>query len=441
LLFMGRHPFAGRYHGAGDMPIEKAIAEGRFAFGRLAQSYQMTPPPHSLPLTAMPSPLVDMFERAFARASARPSAFEWRQVLVNLKTSLKRCSVDSGHRYPNHLAYCPWCEIARAGGPNFFISVQIIAGGVTFDLPPVDVSALWARIEAVPRAAFQRPATVGRFTVKPHALPPELLDQRLFLRLVRIVCVVAAAIAASGLLLGPIAGYVGGGLVVVFGVWWAVLQATSGYQRELNRRRGEWLRLRHAVTDYTGRWDRIASRFTQEFDRAKSELWKVGEQAVQLPALFEAERRGLEAKKRDLQFQAFLDRHFIRDHKIYRIGPGRLATLISYGIETAADVDADRLEALPGFGPAIVAELLAWQNTIAARFRFDPSKQVPAAELQAVVVKYSQVLRACEARLANGRDELQKILAAAQHELADVDRQLQRLAADCAQAEADARVR
>ncbi|HEX3128568.1 MAG TPA: hypothetical protein VH394_14650, partial [Thermoanaerobaculia bacterium] len=33
LLYMGRHPFAGRYSGPGDMPIEKAIAEHRFAYG------------------------------------------------------------------------------------------------------------------------------------------------------------------------------------------------------------------------------------------------------------------------------------------------------------------------------------------------------------------------------------------------------------------------
>ena len=29
--FMGRHPFAGRYLGEGDMPIERAIEEHRFA--------------------------------------------------------------------------------------------------------------------------------------------------------------------------------------------------------------------------------------------------------------------------------------------------------------------------------------------------------------------------------------------------------------------------
>jgi DNA-binding helix-hairpin-helix protein with protein kinase domain len=38
---MGRHPFAGRYLGLGEMPIERAIAECRFAYSRdSAQSVQ-----------------------------------------------------------------------------------------------------------------------------------------------------------------------------------------------------------------------------------------------------------------------------------------------------------------------------------------------------------------------------------------------------------------
>ncbi|HEX7833461.1 MAG TPA: hypothetical protein VF787_27670, partial [Thermoanaerobaculia bacterium] len=45
LLFMGRHPFAGRFLGAGDMPIERAIGEGRFAFGQTSRARLMEPPP------------------------------------------------------------------------------------------------------------------------------------------------------------------------------------------------------------------------------------------------------------------------------------------------------------------------------------------------------------------------------------------------------------
>src|SRR5207248_2951126 len=54
LLFMGRHPFAGRYLGTGDLPIEKAIKEYRFAFGRSAQTMLMSAPPMSLGLADIP---------------------------------------------------------------------------------------------------------------------------------------------------------------------------------------------------------------------------------------------------------------------------------------------------------------------------------------------------------------------------------------------------
>ena len=68
LLFMGRHPFAGRYLGKGDMPVERAIKEGRFAYGPHADGVQMTPPPHSLRLSQVPDEIAGLFERAFQAA-------------------------------------------------------------------------------------------------------------------------------------------------------------------------------------------------------------------------------------------------------------------------------------------------------------------------------------------------------------------------------------
>ena len=54
LLFMGRHPFSGVYKGTDDMPIERAIAEFRFAFGRSAALKAMSPPPNSVGLPMYP---------------------------------------------------------------------------------------------------------------------------------------------------------------------------------------------------------------------------------------------------------------------------------------------------------------------------------------------------------------------------------------------------
>jgi DNA-binding helix-hairpin-helix protein with protein kinase domain len=51
LLWMGRHPFAGTPQGRGDMPIEKAIKEHRFAYSQLRSAGMDAPPGHqSLPI-------------------------------------------------------------------------------------------------------------------------------------------------------------------------------------------------------------------------------------------------------------------------------------------------------------------------------------------------------------------------------------------------------
>lgn len=62
LLFMGRHPFAGRFLGRGDMSIEQAIGEFRFAYGASRASVQMEPPPN-VPAIAIASQPLHFFHR------------------------------------------------------------------------------------------------------------------------------------------------------------------------------------------------------------------------------------------------------------------------------------------------------------------------------------------------------------------------------------------
>src|SRR5215467_4798081 len=63
LLFMGRHPFAGRFLGRGDMPIETAIQQFRFAYGADHKLTQMEPPPHVPDLASMSPAVASLFER------------------------------------------------------------------------------------------------------------------------------------------------------------------------------------------------------------------------------------------------------------------------------------------------------------------------------------------------------------------------------------------
>ena len=71
LLFMGRHPFAGRYSGVGEMPIARAIKECRFAYSANHKSMQMDRPPGTPPLSFVGSEIAQFFEDAFSPAAIR----------------------------------------------------------------------------------------------------------------------------------------------------------------------------------------------------------------------------------------------------------------------------------------------------------------------------------------------------------------------------------
>jgi hypothetical protein len=331
---------------------------------------------------------------------------------------------------------------AAIGTCNFFISIQIVVGGVRHELPPLDFETLWGQIDLVPGLiAREIPGLPADWRTVARPLPPHVVDQRLFLRLVRGVFAAAVCVAATGLYAGELLLLIGVALAAVFGVWWAVLGAASKYRREVSRRRAAVAAAWRALDAARRRWKQIEAAANAQFDAVKRELWDVRERAGRLRAEFEFEfeRRQVEGRKRELQLRDFLERQFVRDHKIPKVGPGRLATLLSYGIETAADIDVDHLDALPGFGPTIIGELTGWRDAMAARFRYDPSKEPPAAEMRGVFMKYKQLHQAYESRLRGGPDQLRGIVSATARSLTALAAELGRLEGEHMQAMADVR--
>ncbi len=108
LLFLGRHPFIGRYLGEDDMPVERAIEEFRFAYGPDAASRQMGQPPATLHLQEASSPIAGMFEQAFLQTRNRPSASEWVSSLTEFGKTLKKCDQNLSHDFLRTLSHCPW---------------------------------------------------------------------------------------------------------------------------------------------------------------------------------------------------------------------------------------------------------------------------------------------------------------------------------------------
>ena len=120
LLFMGRHPYSGRFMGGGELPLERAIKEFRFAYGADSESRWMKQPPGTLALGALPAPITDLFRRTFLSKRDRPRPSEWIVPLELLAKSLKRCGLHSGHQYYRELSVCPWCGIETSARIRLF---------------------------------------------------------------------------------------------------------------------------------------------------------------------------------------------------------------------------------------------------------------------------------------------------------------------------------
>ena len=148
LLMMGRHPFAGVPQVNVDIPIEKAIQDGLYAYAR--NPTKLKPPPNVLPLAKLDAPTRDLFERAFGSAQ-RPTATEWCRVLDASMMGLQHCKNEPKHSYPVAAGSCPWCQLIAIDRLMFFIPSQG-AAGTTLRLEDIlgktlnDCAATWCPI-------------------------------------------------------------------------------------------------------------------------------------------------------------------------------------------------------------------------------------------------------------------------------------------------------
>jgi DNA-binding helix-hairpin-helix protein with protein kinase domain len=441
LLFMGRHPFVGRYAGSGDMPIERAIEQYRFAYGRRAAAIQMTPPPYTLSARALPTVVGQLFERAFDPGSElpdrRPPAGEWIQALSQLDQHLAKCDVDIGHEYVAGLKVCPWCDIIRTGGPNFFISVTIrlMTGGTG----QLDVAAMWTVIERVPVPDVRR--RLQQQSLKPLGapLPIGAASSSDFSQYLGVACLSVALFCLASLFYPPLL-LATLPMEFAFGTWWIVLKLLSPLGRirrerlAVAARKGEQLRAAAAA------WSGIVSKYTSEFENRRKALRALCDQYDGLRSREKADISLLQSSCFNRQRDQYLRAHSVRDASIPLVGAGRKATLASYGVETAFEVEASRISGIPNFGETLTANLLAWRRQVESTFRFDPSKGIPQSDLDMVRLKYFQLGQQITLQLTQGPNQLKAITEAAARDALPADGRLLQLDREWAQAKADVAV-
>jgi DNA-binding helix-hairpin-helix protein with protein kinase domain len=412
LLFLGRHPFAGRPKSGGDLPIEEAIKARAFAYA--PGCAKLDPPPHTLPLSSLPNGLQALFRRTFETTGTRPPASEWHAELQALEASLKPCGRRLGHHFVGGRT-CPWCEIESATGVSLFAPpLSARSKGVEderalSDATPLYRAILGIRLETVPPVPL--PSAIGATPkAKPHLRP---------LGLARRAMPAAAVIAGLSAFLASNPGaafssaVTSGGLVG--GIVWLALYAlvdpvAQRVKSAFEQDKLLWVNVEKQWFDAVSasgveqHLDHLRSLYEDHrrlFVETRNQMMRHEENRQARRKAFEADMR-MKAQKiinehrlsgqnvppdaalvvaYEAQKTAFLDRRLIAQADIPRIGAARAATLASFGVESAADVTREAVIAVPGFGAELASALVAWRDLVAKSFVFDlPAAQ---ADLQA----------------------------------------------------------
>jgi DNA-binding helix-hairpin-helix protein with protein kinase domain len=439
-LFVGRHPYAGVYLGAGDLAFEDGIRDYRFAYGPRAQAVQMAAPPFTPTLADLPPEFTTLFCRAFERGSeasnARPTAIEWYRALNGLSSQTQVCAADPGHEYWKGVRGCVWCRLASGNGPDYFFAVGNSPTDFTLDdarLRGYEQRLKAARLEDFPlNSAKYEPAQ----PCAPAPLPDDIETQQP-------LCWILGAATALGvalMLVGCVNRHalVAGLLTTItFGIWFWLVFANSPYRRELTKRRAALRRAKSALSRVEHEWEMAVWNYGQQHATRSGNVAGFAARCRQLVSDYQRERAALEARREELARVQFLRSHFIADATIDKIGEGRKQTLAAYNILTAFDVDPNAILQIKGFGPAYTSNLVAWRESVAKQFRFNPKSGVPEADLRALAARYRKAQADLFRELETMLIELEGSAPAVRAALRGMEPDLRSATAALRQAEAD----
>ena len=401
LLFMGRHPFAGRFLGRGDMPIEEAIGESRFAFAPDRQRTQMQPPPNCITLEDLSPEAGELFVKAFAPGgpqNPRPTGEQWAAALDSLSRQLKTCTASRAHVFFQRLLRCPWCAIEGRTGVLLFLGYAVAYGDAGFN-----VEACWTQIIAATGPGPASPPDYKRVTANIKATRPARIAGWKRKGLITVMALVGVAIFVAGLASGAewvaaLMVYVSvGGAVWIFNKIERHMKAPFEAESKACDAR---------LRTIEDRWYKEAS--DQPFKKKLKDLKELVQEYNDLPMRRRQRIHDLERDLYNLQLTRFLERYDIASSNIPHVQVSRKAMLSSYGIDTAADVNVQDLQAVPGFGDFLIAQMMDWRRSLESKFRFDSKRGVSPVDLHRLDQELGKRRIELQLALSNGRHDLEQ---------------------------------
>ncbi|MEO5333859.1 MAG: hypothetical protein H7839_17740 [Magnetococcus sp. YQC-5] len=433
VLFGGRHPYSGvpLQNGIGDA-LEDNIKNFRYAYARDNHSRGFNPPPRSIPVSMLPETIEAMFYLAFTEngtLGARPTARQWVESLDGLRSHLKYCSASKMHIHLDHSNLCHWCTLEQQGVVYFLNPLC----STTFTSTNFNLIQVWGLIQAFPAPPAIKLPTPTNYSVTARPLPPNMPDNGTII-LFRFVSIVVAIIVDSSF---PKADFIA---LLIGGFGWFMASRIVSKERESER-----LLRRNKLHAAQQNYDHLVEQAKKEdrhegFIALRGELGKYKNELEQLHRLENEELDKLLKIAHARQKQKFLDNFFIDDATIPGVGPARKSALRSFGIETATDISKDRVMQVHGFGESLTRAMLDWQASCLRRFHFNPSADVSQSDKNTIQAKFAARRVFLENELLSGPDKLKQYCMNASIKLNAITQQIEMVAKNLAQAQADLNV-
>jgi DNA-binding helix-hairpin-helix protein with protein kinase domain len=414
LLFMGRHPFVGAVRKGDIPPIHENIAARRYVYTDIV-NVGMDQPPGTPSIADFYPTLAVSFDQAFLSKEPRPTAEEWVRVLDKLEQALVKCQDNELHYLPKDASECAWCDMERQMGTFLFlpyVPAAPIAPGTDPGADAFDLEALWMKIKALKSATDTHLSPkLSSSNMSPSDAAKKAKSARGGWNGVGVAMVIGAILGAFAVPQALILW------AILF--FWGISVAKEKKSFDPTPFKTGYIASEHLYQREVINWNKRNG--VDDFVKLFAELEAAREeyQLVKKEEAREVAKQG--EQRRGAQLEAYLATFPIEHANIPGIGPATRATLASYGIDTAANIQDGRIQNVPGVGTKLSERLLSWRRKLEVQFVYRPD--LTALDRSAIFqarVKAETKAGPLRAKLISGPQNL-TLLAARMRQIASSD--------------------
>jgi DNA-binding helix-hairpin-helix protein with protein kinase domain len=396
LLFLGRHPFAGKNNSTDNVDEETAIKKQWFAFSIYNKTNKLLPPLDSYDIKYLPISLIDLFHKSFEKTENRPVPINYIKELTIYLNDLIVCKKSKIHSYPSKLLQCPWCFFQETRNILFFLDDNYVK--FLPNLTDIGRFINEFKIEKIIFSKLEFPVV----PVKP--VTGTGIDDK-FNRFIWYHRLTLALVILTGLLLT----YISGWYPVLGIVAAAILNNSLPWKKEIKKE----LKRRHEEFElYKGQLQRALNNYNFppeliSYDSLSNQIQREISQFKNLPDLLQVKRKSMEEKIYSEQLNKFLTSFDINKSSIPSFGITRKYSLAIAGIKNASDIDKLKYMKVYGIGPNYEQILFSWQRLIASKFNYHPDNNLINKEYRILVSEIEDLKRNLEKELLKNYQSLQ----------------------------------